>query len=286
MKAIYFKENNTNPMMKMSHLTTSTVATLFPFISNYIGLKVLCNPFSKRTYSFDTKLAPETFNIDSQYGPIKLYNFKGTGETVLLTHGWSDNSSSFSELINELIEQGLNVWTFDHIGHGQSQGSTAHLFAFINGLKKVRDFIQNTQQQRIDHLIGHSMGSVAIMNLEKDFLNERKTIFISTPVKFFEIMFAKIASAGFSHIFLKTLLENVSKKNNGDWQRLRPYHQFPKLNANSLFIHDVKDKYAPFYDIQVAQESSKFNLISTSGLGHVRILKSDELKKIIMEHLS
>lgn len=291
MKSIYFSNKSTannahKLLLSASHLTTSAMVKVAPGIGKFIGLKVLCNPFSKRNYKFKTDIAPEVIDIDNIDGNIRAYHFKGGEKTVLLSHGWSDNSSAFSDLIQFLLDENYSVWTFDHIGHGESHGKTAHLFGFINGLRSVINYIENERNIKLDSLIGHSMGAVAIMNLEKDFLNKRKTVFIATPVNFFEIMFQRIGKAGFSNYFLKNLLEKVSEQYDSDWKLLRPYNQLPKLDDNTIFIHDMKDRYAPHYDIEVARESTNFNLISTSGLGHARILRSNEIMEIIQEHLS
>jgi esterase/lipase len=291
MKSIYFSNQNKthhtrNILTKASHFTTSAMVKVAPGVGKFIGLKVLCNPFSKRNYNFKTQATPEVFDIESQDGNVRAYYFKGGNKNILLSHGWSDNSSAFSDMIQFLLDEGHSVWTFDHIGHGESHGSTAHLFAFINGLNAVINFIEEQKGLYIDSLIGHSMGAVAIMNLDKEYINNRKTIFIATPVNFFEIMFQRIGKAGFSDCFLHNLLDKVSKQYDGDWKRLRPYNQLPKLNENTIFVHDLKDKYAPHYDIEVAKESTNFNLISTSGLGHARILRSKEIKEIIQGHLS
>lgn len=293
MKSVYFSNSkNQNQIIQYaaqtlraaSQLTTTGFSKLIPQASHYIGLKLLCNPFSKRDYEMKVDNRIHSQEIQDPDGKIQAYRFGEGKKTILLSHGWSDNSSTFTELIRFLVDLDYSVWSFDHIGHGKSEGSTAHLFAFINGLNSVIKHIEESGDE-IEAIIGHSMGAVALMNLEKDFLDKKKTFFIATPVNFFDIMFQRINRAGFSDYFLHNLLGSVSKKYNGDWKRLRPYQQLTKLSDNSVFIHDEKDRYAPYHDIKVAQESVKFNLISTSGLGHARILKSKEMMQILREHL-
>jgi len=293
MKSIYFSNKTSSysflsPSQILKTITcvaSHSFVKISPSFSQYLGLKILCNPFSKRDYKFDTNLTPRSHSIRyGDQGDIKAYHFEGGEKTVVLSHGWSDNSSTFSDLINFLVESGYSVWTFDHVGHGKSLGSTAHLFAFINGLKSVLSYIEENGH-KIEALIGHSMGAVALMNLDKSYLETRKTVFIATPMNFFEIMFERITKAGLSSTFLTNLLEGVSKRHNTNWQNLKPYNQLNKHGQNTIFIHDEKDRYAPFYHVKVAQEYTNFNLISTSGLGHARILRSEEIKGIIREHL-
>jgi len=288
MKSIYFTNQSPakNKVLKVTKFSSELFTKSFPGFSGFMAKKILCNPFSKRNYSFKTNITPVTHELSTMDGHIKLYEFKGGNKHIVLTHGWADNSFSFSKMIDNLTSQGHTVWAFDHIGHGHSYGNTTHLFSFMNGIKAVIHFIESVNNHNIDTFVGHSMGAVALINLDKEYLKTKKSVFISTPIQFFEIMFEKIGTVGLSENFLTNLLETISKTYKINWKDLIPLPQLAMLEESSLFIHDEKDRYAPHEDIKNALSEYDVRLMSTSGLGHGRILKSEDTFKIINEHIN
>lgn len=295
MKTIYFsnsKKSDTSKLLQFSLNATDFLAKNFPRSTEFLGHKLLFNPYSKRKYQLDKRANIEEFSVNSPEGKIKLYRYenkqrtlKGLNRHILLSHGWSDTSRSFNELAYGLSEQGHTVWCFDHIGHGHSSGNKAHLFAFISGMNEVIKFIEQEKNQWISTIIGHSMGAVALLNLDEEILKSKKVVFISTPFEFFELMGKRISGAGISTKFVEHLLEKYSAKYNKQWQSLSPINNIEKLGKNALFIHDTKDRYAPAKVVQDICQEYNLNLISTSGLGHVRILRSKQIKENIISYL-
>lgn len=286
MKDIFF--GDVSKYKRLKHLTSATthvLAKTFPKMSSNLGLKVLCNPQSKRSYKFKTELPYETIVLQAPEGLVELYRFKGTGKTILLNHGWGDTSKSFSHLINHYATLGFDVWCFDNVGHGHSHGNIAHIYSFISGLQTVIEHIEHREKKEIKTLIGHSMGAVAILNLSKRYLDKKKIVCISTPINFFELMFQKINSVGISDAFLGNLLERVSNGYEESWQELHPCKNLQKVQSNAIFIHDTDDRFAPFVDLIATRNLIELNIKETSGLGHVRILNSPLTIELINQHI-
>ncbi len=156
---------------------TSTFAKISPNLSADFALKYLFKPYSRRNYDFRTQVPPhETHTVKTIKGDLALHHFFAkSDEHVILSHGWADTSVRFTYLIDELLKQNLNVWVFDQIGHGKSQGDTAHLFGFIDGLRKSIDFIQS-QDHNLKSILGHSMGALAVLNQDEEILKNKKII--------------------------------------------------------------------------------------------------------------
>ncbi|WP_440056617.1 alpha/beta hydrolase (plasmid) [Pseudoalteromonas sp. T1lg65] len=213
-------------------------------------------------------------------------NVFGVGKkTVILSHGWSDNSSCFDALIPELVSSGYCVVAIDHVGHGLSAGKRAHLLAFVEALDVLIERLEH-ERHDIVALIGHSMGAVAIMNLPDYRLMGRRLVNIATPVQFFELMFSRVKQSGISELMLKQVLERITAKYNTKWPALdtRFGQAISKFKPN--FIHDEQDKFAPFADVQLLVEQHSTPLFSTSGLGHRRILGDTSVIKHITKLVS
>jgi len=264
---------------------TATMSVLAPRLSSFLGENILMKPYSRRRYSFEQIQPNKELNLPTSMG-IAHINLFGTGKkVVILSHGWGDNSKSFQELILSLTKQGFLVAAIDHIGHGKSSGSKSHLLSFIETLEIL---IEHFHEERIEviGLVGHSMGAIATLNLPDYLLENRKVILISSPVNFFELMFEKVEQAGISRKLLTRVLEKISHQHGKTVQQLTTENNRNKLALDVTFIHDRKDRYAPFADVTDYLKKQNTKLIATEGLGHSRILSDTTVINEISQVLS
>ena len=213
-------------------------------------------------------------------GDISCLKFGNGKNHILLIHGWGDTALRFSPLIKTLLEGDNTIWCFDHIGHGNSFGSYSHLFGCIEGVEDVCEFI-HTKGHRINKIVTHSMGGLALLNMPASFLSDKKIVIISMPVQFFEAMFQKLDNLGFSQKLMDISLNRVSKEYATEWHTLLPDAHRHKIGADFTFIHDKDDEFSAHKNIQDFLETLDCNFISTSGLGHNGIMKDPATLKQI-----
>ncbi|EPF71383.1 alpha/beta hydrolase [Acinetobacter rudis] len=126
-----------------------------------------------RLYGFDQLKA------DHWQGYIKMPLFKlhvqvfkpPTGlikGTVFLLHGYLEHSGIYQPIIQELLEQGFSVLTYDLPGHGLSDGSPANIENFDHYqqvLQAVYQYVRNADQLPKPWLgIGQSTGAAIWMH--------------------------------------------------------------------------------------------------------------------------
>ncbi len=253
---------------------TSTFAKISPNLSADFALKYLFKPYSRRAYDFRTQSPPhETHTVKTIKGDLALHHFfANSDEHVILSHGWADTSVRFTYLIDELLNQNLNVWVFDQIGHGKSQGDTAHLFGFIDGLKKSIDFIQS-QNHKLSSIIGHSMGALAVLNQKERILKDKKIIMISAPTKFFENLFINTKKFGVSNQMLLHALNKASDTYKTPWIDLSPEKHTYKIQSDFLMIHDQEDPTCSYENFKELVKETDHKFLATTGLGHLKILR-------------
>ena len=250
---------------------TGAMSQLLPSFSAFIGKKLLMKPHGKRHYSLIAVQPSQELNLTTSLGQAHI-NIYGQGkEVVIMSHGWADTSQSFEQMISKLTSQGYLVAAIDHIGHGKSSGKNSHLLSFIETMELL---LEHFEQERIPvaGIVGHSMGAIATLNLPKQTLENKKLILISSPIKFFELMFDKVEQFGISRKLLIRVLESVGQQYGRHWQHLHLDNHKIKLDLDVTFIHDEKDRYAPFHDVKHYLHGKETSLITTSGLGHTRIL--------------
>lgn len=264
---------------------TSTLSTVSPKFSSYLGENILMKPYGRRKYDYEKITPAKTIDLPTSMGTAHV-NLFGSGNTVVIvSHGWGDNSKSFQKMIISLTQQGYMVAAVDHIGHGKSSGKKSHLLSFIETLELlVKHF--DEKSITVEAIIGHSMGAIAMLNLPTKLLENKKIILISSPIKFFELMFTKVEQAGISRKLLTRVLENISHQYGKTWQHLTTENNRDKLELNITFIHDRQDRYAPFTDVTSFLQQENSVLIETQGLGHRRILSDTNVINNIAQVLA
>ncbi len=119
--------------------------------------------------------------INQKYGhKTKLYQYLSDSETkfsILIFHGMAEHHSRYLNFVSYLNSQGIDVYLYDHRGHGTDKAiEDLGFFSSENGYKKVIDDAINIahfvdQNKRTNKLIlmGHSMGSLILRNVIQKF---------------------------------------------------------------------------------------------------------------------
>lgn len=80
---------------------------------------------------------------------------------VVLVHGLGEHGGRYTNIINQLADQGVSFYTLDHRGHGKSQGARGHLEKFDNYTQDLKLVVDIAHQQNPGIplvMLGHSMG--------------------------------------------------------------------------------------------------------------------------------
>lgn len=263
-------------------LFTAAFARVLPTLSADFALKYLFKPYSRRSYDFRTQVPPhKSYTIKTLQSDLMLHHFSGNGDKhVVLSHGWADTSVRFTYLIDELINQNLNVWVFDHIGHGQSSGNTAHLFGFIDGLQSTIDFIES-KDHKVSAILGHSMGALALLNQKAETFENKKIIMMSAPTEFFKNLFLNTKRFGVSNKMLLNALNRVADIYKVPWGELSPEKHTYKIQKDFLMIHDKDDLTCSYENFKNLIKGTEHQFITTTGLGHLKILRDPVVLKQI-----
>jgi pimeloyl-ACP methyl ester carboxylesterase len=286
MKFSYFNTgDNKLGLTTITRGVTSILSTVAPRLSAFLGLNILMRPHGRRSYASELITPENELNMLTSMGTVHVNIFGKGREVIIVSHGWEDTSQSFQQMIISLTEQGYLVAAIDHIGHGKSAGKKSHLLSFIETINLLTEHF-NEENTQIKAIIGHSMGAIATLNLPFNVLEHKKIILISSPIKFFELMFQKVEQVGISRKMLKRVLESVSRKYGKTWQQLAAESHREKLTLDITFIHDLNDRFAPFDDVKYFLNQEKNTLIATEGLGHRKILGDTKVIENISQVLA
>lgn len=104
--------------------------------------------------------------INNEFIHVKFYETKKAKATVIFLHGIAENHLRYSELINYLNKNNINVVAYDLRGHGKSGGKRGYVKSidiFLEDLSEIVELTKRKYDTKI-FLIGHSMGAL-IVNL-------------------------------------------------------------------------------------------------------------------------
>ena len=101
----------------------------------------------------------------------KIYNYKASNPicNVIIVHGSKENCSRYSEFASELSGNNINVYSYDHISHGERENynDKYHIDGYeelLLDLKEVINFVNSDLPGVPICLFGHSMGSLICRN--------------------------------------------------------------------------------------------------------------------------
>jgi len=104
---------------------------------------------------------------------------------VILVHGMGEHSGRYKKyVIPKLNESNIGVITFDHFGHGKTEGKRGHNPGFDAVLDSVKTVIEKSKEVFGDKplfLYGHSMGGNVVINYVLRRKNDLTGVIATSP---------------------------------------------------------------------------------------------------------
>jgi pimeloyl-ACP methyl ester carboxylesterase len=193
----------------------------------------------------------------------------GKGPAVVLLHGWGGRASQLSAFVAPLLERGFSVVAFDAPGHGRSTGTLSSAPEFAAALRAVADRVGGAHA-----VVAHSFGAAAAVLAIRRGLRCERLVFLgpaADPPAWIE-PFAR--QVGITPRILGKLRQRSERRIGLRWDELAIPRQAAALGLPLLVIHDRDDAEVPWSDgSRIAQAWPGARLLTTSGLGHQRLLR-------------
>jgi pimeloyl-ACP methyl ester carboxylesterase len=212
---------------------------------------------------------------------IKLWTW-GQGPVVLLVHGWGGSAAQMAPLAAEVALAGFQAVTFDLSGHGQSLESVASWENFFRDLDEVNDALGP-----LFAFIGHSAGGLALMaSRQIKSVNAQRHICICAPSYPHPPVQAIQARLDPGNKLLDRYREFLAEQFRSSWSALENGQAFVGAAQQTLLIYDSSDRYISHTEGDRIQAwCPEVSLVKTDGLGHVRILSSEQLRQLVTDFL-
>lgn len=210
----------------------------------------------------------------------------GDGDkTVVLGHGWESRATHMRAIIKGMLSSGYRVVAYDAPAHGQSGGTQSDIVEFRDMF-----FVLEQNYGPFYGAIGHSLGGLALVNALRSGLAVERAVIIAAPVVFSEAIYKFARILDLPEKLHQSLRGSVEQHFDGDtsiWSRFTAYHDVSSVKQSCLVVHDAGDEEVLIIEAEcLAQALPRAELMVTEGLGHVKILRSEDVVKRIVGHLA
>jgi pimeloyl-ACP methyl ester carboxylesterase len=258
-----------------------------PKLVSRIAYKFMSNPRIRKLRDSEERVLSKSKKEKIEYKNFKIQKYQWGNrnhKTALLIHGWEGQAGNFAAIVDVLLQKGYNVIAFDAPSHGKSSIEKTNMFEFAEFLES--QFVTINPQL----IISHSFGSV---NTATIFRNNPEYkldmwIMVTTPHNFLTRVNGISDHFGIKSKAKNELIKLIQNDTNEDINHLNMATYCQELSnvKTAVIVHSKTDKVLPIEGArEVAKAFKRSRLIELDNLGHYSILWSDELKKIIVQHM-
>lgn len=198
----------------------------------------------------------------------------GEGPTALLVHGWEGRGAQLGSFVEPLVEAGMSVVAFDAPGHGDSPGHRLFLSDMADCVGQLSEHIAD-QDGRVHAVIAHSFGSAAVLLAHQRYLTDAPRNVFVAPAPL-----ASRAISGFSKLLelddcdRAAMAERLEEESGVSFGELSIEQLVGDRDSGLLIVHDADDREVSIEQSHtLARTWPSSRLVTTSGLGHRRILR-------------
>ncbi len=278
------KKDKTPLPFKIIRWTFPKLEKLAPSIANRWAMQLFFTPIRFPVPEKEKAVLStgEAMSINEDGVDIKLHHW-GDGPLVVLAHGWSGRGGQFREFVQPLVDAGFKVVTFDGPAHGASSGKKTNIIQYGKIINRIV-----AEFGEVHTFICHSFGGVATLYaMQQHDLAAERVIMISTPTigdhVISEFLKKINGSERVGDYFRSFILKNFGKTFD-DFSVTNIIQDIPEIPM--LLVHDEHDLEVPLFHAERLKAIREAELFATSGLGHTRILKDEEVVNKCVSFLS
>lgn len=255
---------------------------LMPPVANRFFTYLFFTPIGYSTPEKEQKAEKfaEKFILAIDEMKIQCYRWGNGPKTVLVIHGWAGRATQFRRFIKPFMKEGYQVVGFDGPAHGKSTGRSTNLNEFLKVIQAL-----NKRFTTIEGIIAHSFGGVAGIYAIAEGLPVRNIVTIASPTIADEIINTYLRALGGSEKTGRAFKNWILRKYGKSFEEYSSLAFIKRVPAatNLLIVHDENDQEVSMdHPVELMKIFPRAALYKTSGLGHTRILRDNEvIKKVV-----
>lgn len=265
--------------------TMEILESLSPSLAKRFALRLFFKPLNFSTPEREIPIRAKAKAQQLQIGKTDFTAYewgKPSDPGVILVHGWSGRATQFFKIIENLVDNGFYVVSFDAPGHGSSKQKMSSMPEFADAAAVCAKTFGP-----FNYGIAHSLGGMALLNTLDRKVELQGIVTIGTPdnIAFVvEDFCQKIhASPKIGEAIVKSIESDFSVK----IKEVSTDYLVQKHNPRGLIIHDKEDKDVGIRSaMNLTKNWPNASLLVTEGLGHRKVLSDKEVINAILGFMS
>jgi len=260
------------------------LAAVSPQAAATLALRLFFTPRAargrRRQAETDALAQATRFRLTTRWDVVEGYSW-GQGPAVLLVHGWGGDAAQMTPLVPALLARGYRVMALDMPGHGASAGKRSSLVHFGDAIEAAAEVIGP-----LHGVVAHSFGAAAVTYSLARGLDAARAAFVAPPVELEGFWQRFRDGLGVSPRVWELLVRDTEL-----WLKVRladvqPRVLAPSLRTPLLVLHDAGDGQVLYREgAELADLWPGARLVSTRGLGHLKILRDAATIETVMGFL-
>ncbi len=253
------------------------------FVSRRLAVKVVGSLFVKpRRHAMpdrEKRVIAQGTRSEVQCGDkrIAVWTFGASPDVpyvgvAMLVHGWEGRGAQLGAWVEPLRQAGYRVVTFDHVGHGESDGLRCALPRMRDTLRSVAAAADPTGYGP-HAIVAHSMGTFAASLLLAEGWRSTRVVYVSPPDDLLVYFSRYLELVTGSADLLPDLIEQMEERFGEKADEFEFRGLVESLDQPLRVIHSRDDLDVPVEGGRfVADHWPGATLLEVDGLGHRRIL--------------
>lgn len=249
----------------------SMVSRLFPDLAIRSAARLMTTPLrtARPRASAMTTTASMSDLVVGEH-TLKIYTWGDPRQQphVLFVHGWSSYGLRFESWVPALREAGYAVVSFDQQAHGLSSGKRATAPDFARNLLAV-----GTHFGPAAGIVAHSLGGAASIRALGRGLDARRIVMLAPAGDMVAVTHRFARLVGLAEHLCGRLIRLFETRSAVTFDEQHAQNSVRLIARPLLVIHDLLDSEVPWEEGErYVRHASDARLLSTSGLGHHRIV--------------
>ena len=199
---------------------------------------------------------------------------------ILCAHGWSSFGLRFTPWASAAQAAGFALVSFDHSAHGRSSGHLATFPSFVAGINAVRSAFGEPAAG-----VGHSFGAAAMAMAAAENALHCPLVLVAPPADLMVAIRYFVRRVKLPLRFVEAIAAVISARVNRDVRSFAAKTSTVNVHQRVLIIHDVADNEVSWNaGAQYAMLAPNARMLSTTGLGHHRVLNAQATIRAALAH--
>jgi pimeloyl-ACP methyl ester carboxylesterase len=220
----------------------------------------------------------EWVRVPTTRGVMQAYVFepdrRPRGETVLVAHGWTSESSFMSVFAEPIRRAGFRVVMFDQPAHGLSEGRHASLIDCAHALLEVAEALGP-----VKHVIAHSMGCLAALLAGEGgppmprSIGFERYVLVACPNRFSDVTREYGQGIGLDEAAQRVYERHLERIAHRPIEKFNGADLLAATGRPALLVHACDDAEVAFSCAgEIAAACPKAEILALDGVGHRMIL--------------